>query len=338
MIRRRQLTPALENADHRPADRGRDALLPPRRQPGRHRSGPRTRPVDRVPLPQARPRREHRPHGDPPAATFGRRSGAVALAGRSRGRSRRRPGPRRHRGGLRVEGLLRNGMRLGISWGRTRADVLRQLRPGAAYDLSIAQLAGASRTRVSGSRATSSCAGWPSSTPAHESTISTRRPSSNPRPRERPSWATGSSRRLCRPPERASSPSSASARWTTSRRSSGGGHVSPADWARLRAVGAAGNVNTCFFDAHGRVSTTCAVGRSRSPSTSSEPLTPSWPLAGRIGKARAHPGRARHGRHRNPRHRRGDRGWGPGRRPISEASGSIDDQAPTGDGRPANRR
>jgi DNA-binding transcriptional regulator LsrR (DeoR family) len=31
-----------------------------------------------------------------------------------------------------------------------------------------------------------------------------------------------------------------------------GGHVSPTDWDRLVAAGAAGNVNTCFFDDAGR--------------------------------------------------------------------------------------
>jgi deoxyribonucleoside regulator len=41
-----------------------------------------------------------------------------------------------------VAGLLRSGMRLGVSWGQTLADVVHRLRPGIVSDLDIAQLAG----------------------------------------------------------------------------------------------------------------------------------------------------------------------------------------------------
>jgi deoxyribonucleoside regulator len=41
-----------------------------------------------------------------------------------------------------VGGLLRSGMRLGVSWGRTLAALIRQLRPGIVAELRIAQLAG----------------------------------------------------------------------------------------------------------------------------------------------------------------------------------------------------
>lgn len=41
-----------------------------------------------------------------------------------------------------VEGLLRDGLRLGLSWGRTLASVVRYLTPGIASDLVISQLAG----------------------------------------------------------------------------------------------------------------------------------------------------------------------------------------------------
>jgi DNA-binding transcriptional regulator LsrR (DeoR family) len=49
-----------------------------------------------------------------------------------------------------VGGLLRSGMRLGVSWGRTVASVVRHLRPGVVGDLSIAQLAGGINDPVSG--------------------------------------------------------------------------------------------------------------------------------------------------------------------------------------------
>src|SRR5262249_41153566 len=41
-----------------------------------------------------------------------------------------------------VEGLLRAGMRLGVSWGETLASLIRQLQPGTVSALTIAQLAG----------------------------------------------------------------------------------------------------------------------------------------------------------------------------------------------------
>jgi DNA-binding transcriptional regulator LsrR (DeoR family) len=41
-----------------------------------------------------------------------------------------------------VGGLLRSGLRLGVSWGRTLAAVIRHLRPGLVANLEIAQLAG----------------------------------------------------------------------------------------------------------------------------------------------------------------------------------------------------
>jgi DNA-binding transcriptional regulator LsrR (DeoR family) len=41
-----------------------------------------------------------------------------------------------------VEGLLRDGLRLGLSWGRTLAGVVRYLSPGIASGLAVSQLAG----------------------------------------------------------------------------------------------------------------------------------------------------------------------------------------------------
>jgi DNA-binding transcriptional regulator LsrR (DeoR family) len=41
-----------------------------------------------------------------------------------------------------VDGLLRDGLRLGLSWGRTLAGMVRYLSPGIASNLAVAQLAG----------------------------------------------------------------------------------------------------------------------------------------------------------------------------------------------------
>lgn len=41
-----------------------------------------------------------------------------------------------------VAGLLRSGMRLGVSWGQTLSEVVQRLRPGIVADLDVAQMAG----------------------------------------------------------------------------------------------------------------------------------------------------------------------------------------------------
>lgn len=151
-----------------------------------------------------------------------------------------------------VEGMLRNGMRLGISWGRTLADVLRQLRPGAVSDLSIAQLAG----------------GVEDPTPGIQGHDLVRRlaelyPGSRVHYLHAPaiveSEATGQALLGDRIVQAALEAARATelalvgiGQMDDQSTLFRGGHVSPADWERLRAAGAAGNVNTCFFDARGR--------------------------------------------------------------------------------------
>ena len=79
-----------------------------------------------------------------------------------------------------IEGVLVNNLRLGVSWGRTPGrrrppPAARGPSPGCRSPSSPA----AWRTPIRGSRATSWCAGWPSSIPDRESTTSTRRRSSD---------------------------------------------------------------------------------------------------------------------------------------------------------------
>jgi deoxyribonucleoside regulator len=151
-----------------------------------------------------------------------------------------------------VEGLLRNGMRLGISWGRTLADVLRQLRPGAVSDLSIAQLAGGVEDPNPGIQ-------------GHELVrrLAELYPGSRVHYLHAPaiveSEATGAALLGDRIVQAALEAARASelalvgiGQMDDESTLVRGGHVSPTDWARLRASGAAGNVNTCFFDARGR--------------------------------------------------------------------------------------
>ncbi len=151
-----------------------------------------------------------------------------------------------------IEGLLRNGMRLGISWGRTLADVLRQLRPGAVSDLSIAQLAGGVEDPSPGIQ-------------GHELVrrLAELYPGSRVHYLHAPaiveSEATGAALlgdRIVQAALEAARTSDLAlvgiGQMDDDSTLVRGGHVNPADWARLRAAGAAGNVNTDFFDVRGR--------------------------------------------------------------------------------------
>ena len=151
-----------------------------------------------------------------------------------------------------IDGLLRNRMHLGISWGQTLADVVRHLRPGAVSELAIAQLAGGVEDPNPGIQ-------------GHELVrrLAELYPDSQVHYLHAPaivdSDAAGAALSGDRIVEAALEAGRSSELAlvgigqmddaSTLRR---GGHVSPADWARLLAAGAVGNVNTCFFDARGR--------------------------------------------------------------------------------------
>jgi DNA-binding transcriptional regulator LsrR (DeoR family) len=151
-----------------------------------------------------------------------------------------------------IDGLLRTGMRLGVSWGRTLAGVIRHLRPGAVSRLSIAQLAGGvddPLLGIQGHELVGELAElYPESrvqylhAPAIVASVATRRALlSDP--------SINLALHAARHSELALVGIGQMDLGATLPR---GGHVSPADWRLLEESGAVGNVNTRFFDAEGR--------------------------------------------------------------------------------------
>jgi DNA-binding transcriptional regulator LsrR (DeoR family) len=151
-----------------------------------------------------------------------------------------------------VDTILRSNMRLGISWGRTLAAVVRRLRPGSVRELTIAQLAGGIDDPEPGIQ------GY-----ALASELATRFEGSQVHFVHAPAIVASARVRkaLLKDPSIVSS-------LGVARRSElalvgigqmdgaatlvRGGHVSPADYECLCAAGAVGNLNTRFFDAEGR--------------------------------------------------------------------------------------
>lgn len=150
-----------------------------------------------------------------------------------------------------VDGLLRSGLRIGISWGRTLAAVVRHVRPGVVGGLGIAQLAG----------------GVDDPTPGIQGHELVRRmaelfPGSRVHYLHAPAIVGGDDARRVLLADR-----TVKRALDAARRSEvalvgvgamdegstlhSGGHVSREDWARLLEAGAVGNVNTLFFDAEG---------------------------------------------------------------------------------------
>ena len=215
-----------------------------------------------------------------------------------------------------VDGLLRSGLRIGISWGRTLAAVVRHLRPGVVGGLGIAQLAG----------------GVDDPHPGH------------PGPRARPPDGRAVPRvarplpaRARRGGHRRRASSTMLADRTVKRALDAarrsevalvgvgamdevstlymGGHVPRDDWAQLLDAGAVGNVNTRFFDATGEPVTlldrrTIAISWDELRSVPTVVA-----IAAGVERADAIPGSAGDPQHRHPGNRRGDcRGdaWGAG--------------------------
>lgn len=150
-----------------------------------------------------------------------------------------------------VDGLLRNGMRLGISWGLTLAEVVRHLRPGAVSELAIAQIAGGVEDPNPGIQ-------------GHELVrrLAELYPDSRVHYLHAPaivdSDAAGAALlgdRIVQAALEAGRSSELAlvgiGQMEDAATLMRGGHVGPTDWARLMAAGAVGNVNTCFFDARG---------------------------------------------------------------------------------------
>jgi DNA-binding transcriptional regulator LsrR (DeoR family) len=151
-----------------------------------------------------------------------------------------------------VDSHLRAGMRLGVSWGRTLASVVRRLTPATVGDLSIAQLAGGVDDPEPGIQ-------------GHElvAELASRYPRSRVSYLHAPAIVGSRSARTAMLGDRTIQAALEAARAcdvalvgvgqmdgdaTIVR----GGHVAPDDLDRLRDAQAVGNINTRFFRADGR--------------------------------------------------------------------------------------
>ena len=150
-----------------------------------------------------------------------------------------------------VGGLLRSGMRLGVSWGRTVASVVRHLRPGVVDDLSIAQLAGGINDPASGIQGNELVR-----------QVAEKYPGSEVSYLHAPAIVGSAMVRDVLLGDRTIKAAITAAERTElavvgiGQMAAGatlhaGGHVGTADWKRLVAAGAVGNMNTRFFDPAG---------------------------------------------------------------------------------------
>jgi deoxyribonucleoside regulator len=150
-----------------------------------------------------------------------------------------------------VSGLLRSGMRLGVSWGRTVACVVRHLRPGVVGDLSIAQLAGGINDPATGIQGNELVR-----------QVADKYPGSEVSYLHAPAIVGSEMVRDVLMADRTIKAAiEAAARTELALVGIGqmepeatlhaGGHVGTDDWNRLVAGGAVGNMNTRFFDASG---------------------------------------------------------------------------------------
>jgi deoxyribonucleoside regulator len=151
-----------------------------------------------------------------------------------------------------VSGLLRNGTRLGLSWGESLASAARRLEPGIVSDLSVAQLSGGLGDSAPGIQ-------------GHEVVrhVASLYPRSAVHYLHAPVIVGSPSIKRALLSDRAIRSSlAAAARSEIGLVGIGsfdeqatlfrGHHVSAADWQRLAKHGAVGSVNGRFFDAQGR--------------------------------------------------------------------------------------
>ena len=151
-----------------------------------------------------------------------------------------------------VDGLLRSGLRIGISWGRTLAAVVRHVRPGVVGGLGIAQLAGGVHDPMPGIQ-------------GHELVrrLAELFPGSRVHYVLAPAIVGADDARRVLLADRTVKRALEAARRSevalvgVGEMDEGstlymGGHVPREDWARLIDAGAVGNVNTRFFDATGK--------------------------------------------------------------------------------------
>jgi len=151
-----------------------------------------------------------------------------------------------------VDGLLRTGLRLGISWGRTLAQVVHHLRPGSVSGLVIAQLAGGvddPHPGIQGHELVGELADlYPNSrvnylhAPAIVSTVAARSTFlADPTVASALDAARRSELALVGIGQMMEGGTLVEGR-----------HVNPADWRHLVRAGAVGNMNLRFFDSAGR--------------------------------------------------------------------------------------
>lgn len=151
-----------------------------------------------------------------------------------------------------VGGLLRSGMRLGVSWGRTLAAVIRHLRPGLVADLSVAQLAGGVNDPTAGIQGNELVR-----------EVAELYPDSQVSYLHAPAIVGSDDARDVLLADRTIRAALDAGRQSdlalvgigqmdTSSTLFRGSHVSPQDWERLLAAGAVGNMNTRFFDGSGK--------------------------------------------------------------------------------------
>ena len=143
-------------------------------------------------------------------------------------------------------------MRIGVSWGRTLADVIRNLRPGSVARLRVAQLSGGVNDPVPGIQGTDIARG-----------LADRYPDSRVYYLHAPAIVASQAiySAILSDPSVESALSAARrtqvalvgiGQITPAATMYRGGHVDEADWAILVRAGAVGNMNTRFFDAAGR--------------------------------------------------------------------------------------
>ncbi len=151
-----------------------------------------------------------------------------------------------------IEDLLRNGMRLGVSWGRTLAATIHELRAGTVSGLRVSPLAGGVADPTPGIQGHDLVRRMAELYP--ESTVNYLHAPAIVGSDETVAALLGdrtiqAALDAARESELALVGIGQMDEQSTLFR---GGHVDPEDWTVLIAEGATGNINTCFFDREGR--------------------------------------------------------------------------------------
>ncbi len=151
-----------------------------------------------------------------------------------------------------VEGLLVTGTRIGISWGRTLANVVHHLRPRSVSRLRVAQLAGGVNDPNPGIQGADLVRRIAELYPESQ-VLYLHAPAIVGSPSIRAALASDPTIESALAAARRSEVALVGIGQVTPRSTLyRGGHVDRASWSMLVEAGAVGNVNTRFFDAEGR--------------------------------------------------------------------------------------